>query len=146
MVGNYIEGNAIRRFQSEMTSLVSIARNQAEQRGQTVAIQYDESSSQVQVVTTDADGNESVIRNAGLPPNASATDFLVNGESSDSGNWQVPIYSDRTTEGGSISFDFGTGTWSYVISTQGNDGWQRGDEVAAESDKWQAGEREVRGG
>jgi prepilin-type N-terminal cleavage/methylation domain-containing protein len=127
--------------------LASRGRELAISSGTPVQMAFNETDAQFELRQTVQNEESSIVGQTALHRDFSATRFRAGQNDMTASDWVVTFYSDATSDGGAIEVDEGGIVRTFIIgSKNGLSRWQDGAMPASESDRWQAGEIEQRGG
>ena len=103
---NESRSRAARQFFSKARNLMLDARSSSIRDGQTRSIKIDETGGRLFVETTDAESGDAVEGQAlTFPEGVTGSAYRVQGEESNSAEWDIRFYSDGKARKGGISFD-----------------------------------------
>ena len=126
--------------------LASRGRELAISSGTPVQMAFNEADAQFELRQTSQE-ESSVVGQTALHHDLSADRFRSSQNDMTAADWVVTFYSDATSDGGAVEVDEGGIVRTFIIgSKNGLSRWQDGAMPASESDRWQAGEIEQRGG
>jgi prepilin-type N-terminal cleavage/methylation domain-containing protein len=154
------EANQKRVFFSSLWQLAGKAHELAIMDKKTSAIRLDSSGKSFKVVEIDdqnpsqqtnqnpqqSDSNETEKETLAVPDGIDTGNFSSDGNSQDSGDWEIKFYPDGTSDGGGLEVTDSGRVRSLVIRRDGSLSLVEGNLPDLAEDKWQAGEIEKRGG
>lgn len=127
--------------------LASRARELAISSGTPVQMAFNEADSQFELRQTIDDTESSVVSQAPLHSDFTMSQLRSGQNDLSAADWVVTFYADATSDGGAVELDEGGIVRTLIIgSKNGLSRWQDGAMPANETDRWQAGEIEQRGG
>jgi len=127
--------------------LASRGRELAISSGTPVQMAFNEADAQFELRQTNETAEPTVVSQVPLHPALSASQFRSGETDMSATDWVVTFYADGTSDGGAVEIDEGGIVHSFIIgSRNGLSRWQDGAMPASESERWQAGEIEQRGG
>lgn len=141
-------GEARRKFETDLASLVANGSIRAKQSGQTQVLRLEESTGQfyVEVLTEEQPTEEpGGARGVGLYDEYAVDSLRTGSEGYTAADWSIEFYKDGSCSGGGIQFSTGDNT-RYIRIDNGTCRvqWGNGDLPDTSTERWQAGEREVR--
>jgi len=139
------QGDNVRRFESDLVSMVSEAKSLSSSNRQTVQLTYDEGSDRFQLASGTDDDADRVLSSVTVPEGVQVRTFRLRQEDLAAGTWALKFYTDGSCDPGGVEVQLDRGAASMVVSPLGSARWSRTELGEPQEDRWQAGELEQRG-
>ncbi len=146
-VAAFLKGDEYRTFRAETKSAFGFARESAIQAKAPHRVRIQESSRTIEVIRQGTDGQDQTVRTVDMAQQVTVSKVTLNGQDSNTETWEVTFYPDgsATKAGLELSTD------GQLFAVQVNEVTGRSTFIDGElpedtESRWEAGEREQRGG
>ena len=134
-----------RDFVPALRRIVSSARTAAIDQSVTTYLSWDDSQAKVILYKQGtADGGDEQLTSISVPNAFTTNSFVLNGESSNSGDWKLHFYPDGSSETGGVEFTDNGKTQYMLVNIRGIGQLAGGSLPETSSDHWPAGDYEHR--
>ncbi len=136
---------AQRNFTPSLRRIASSARTAAIDRNATTYLAWDDAQAKVILYQQGtADGGDELLSSIPIPTGITTDSFLLNDQSSNSGDWKLHYYSDGTAESGGVGYTDSGKTMNLTVNVRGIGLLVAGNLPDASASHWPAGDYEHR--